>query len=294
MKEIRKARQEKDEAMLQMQKKLLEEEEKIRQEMRKSMDEEHRLKDAEKDMKLQNALKEADALRRRLEQGSQQTQGEVLEMEIEEILRREFPGDSVSEVKKGQRGADIIQEVIDKNGKKCGSILWESKNAKWSDGWIEKLKEDQRQAKADLAVLVATNPPEEVETFIYDRRGVWITTRKLLGALAFALRFDLIRVNSERLANVGKNEKMEVLYQYITSPEFKHRVEAIVTSFGNMQSEIERERRWFQTKWARQEKQLRQLVDHTQGMYGDLQGVVGRSLPDIQPLELESGNEENN
>jgi hypothetical protein len=107
--------------------------------------------------------------------------------------------------------------------------------------------------------------------------------------LALALRFDLVRVNYEKLANVGKNEKSEILYQYITSTEFRHRIEAIVEAFGDMQGEMEREKRWFNTKWARQEKQLRKVVDHTQGMYGDLQGVIGKTLPDLKSLQLEEG-----
>ncbi len=103
--------------------------------------------------------------------------------------------------------------------------------------------------------------------------------------MAFALRFDLVKVNFERQANVGKNEKMEILYQYITSTEFKHRVEAIGEVFGNLQSEIEREKRWFNTKWARQEKELRKVLDHTHGMYGELQGMIGKALPDMKSLE---------
>lgn len=287
-KELRKARQERDDTKIDMQKELLEKEEKIRQEAEKKAQEEQQLKIAEKDKQLNDALKTNEELRRKLQQGSQQTQGEVLELELEEILRKEFPQDNIREVKKGQRGADIIEEVIDKRGKNCGIILWESKNAQWSNSWIGKLKEDQRQIKAHLAVLVATIVPEEIKTFNY-KDGVWITTRKMIVPLALALRFDLVRINYEKLANVGKNEKMEVLYRYVTSLEFKQRIEAIVEAFSELQEEVEREKRWFQTKWARQDKQLRKLIDHTQGMYGDLQSVIGKSLPAIKTLQLESG-----
>jgi len=286
--ELRKARQEREDAKIEAQKKLAQEEEKIRQSATKKAQEENQLKNAERDKQFQDVLKVNEDLKRKLQQGSQQTQGEVLELELEDILKKEFPNDIIKEVKKGQRGADVVQEVIDKQGRNCGAILWESKNAKWSQSWLSKLKEDQRSAKAHLAVLLVSNPPEDIKTFTY-REGVWIATRKMIVPLALVLRFDLVHINHERVGNVGKTKKAEVLYKYITSVEFKHRMEAIAEAFGSFQDEMEREKRWFQTKWARQEKQLRKVIDNTHGMYGDLQGVIGRSLPDIKTLELESG-----
>lgn len=283
--ELRNLRRKDEEREYQMKKKLAEGEEKIKEETRKKLEEEHRLKDAEKDKKLQDALKVNDELKRKLEQGSQQTQGEVLELEIEEILRKEFPNDTLSEVKKGIRGADVIQTVVDRRGNQCGMILWESKNAQWSEGWIKKLREDQREAKTQLAVLVITNPPDKIETFTY-RDGIWITIRKLVKELAKALRFDLIRVHYEKLASVGKNEKMEVLYQYIRSTEFVHRIEAIMEAFNYLREDIEKEKRWFNTKWARQDKELHKILDNTHGMYGELQAVTGRELQPIKSLEL--------
>ncbi len=286
--ELRQLRRKDEEREFEMKKRLAEEEENIRQEARKKTLEEHELKDKEKDKQLKDALKQIEELKAKMQRGSSQMQGEVLELEIEEILKREFPLDIIEEIKKGQRGADVLQKVFDKRNRNCGTILWESKNAQWSNSWIAKLKEDQRQAKADLAVLVVTDPPEDLETFSY-KEGVWLVVRKMIVPLALALRFDLVRVNYEKLANIGRNKKTEILYQYVTSSEFKQRIEAIVEAFGSMQDEIEKEKRWFMTKWARQEKQLRKVIDHTQGMYGDLQGVVGKSLPDLKSLQLESG-----
>lgn len=289
--DLRQLRRKDEERELEMKKKIADEEEKIRADARKIMIEEHELKDREKDNKLSEALKQIDALKTKIQQGSQQSQGETLELALEELLRREFGSDIISEVKKGQRGADILQVVIDKKGVDCGTILWESKNAQWSNQWVDKLKEDQRQARAHLAVLVVTDPPPGLETFKY-REGVWIVVRNMVVPLANALRFDLVRVNYEKIINVGKNEKMEVLYGYITSMEFRQRIESIVEAFGALQTEVEREKRWFQTKWARQEKQLRRVIDNTQGLHGDLQGVVGRSLPDITLMQLEPEEEE--
>lgn len=277
---------EKDEMRdIEMKKKLMESEEVIKQDVRRKTEEEHQLKDAEKEKLIQDLKKSLEDAQKKATQGSQQSQGESLELTLETKLRQEFPNDEISEVKKGVRGADITQLVVDKLNRKCGSILWESKNAKWSDGWIEKLKEDQRQAKADLAVLVTVNLPDGINTFNFVR-GVWVCSWTSFVPLALALRFNLINIYFEKQNAVGVDEKMKVLYEYLTGNEFKHRVEGIVEAFGTLQDDIEREKRWFSSKWARQEKEIRKVIDHTHGMYGDLQGVTGRALPEIKSLEL--------
>ena len=160
--EIKTLREKDETREIEMKKKLLEDREKIKEEERLRLEDEHKLKDLENFKKLQDVLKANEELKRKLEQGSQQTQGESLELTLEEGLKKEFPQDTISEVKKGVKGADMIQEVVDKLGRNCGKIIWESKNAKWSDTWISKLKEDQRQAKADLAVIVSVNLPDEL------------------------------------------------------------------------------------------------------------------------------------
>lgn len=269
---------------VEMKKRLLEDREKIKAEERQRLEDEHKLKDLENFKKLQDVLKANEELKRKLEQGSQQTQGESLELTLEEELRKEFPQDTISEVKKGVRGADLIQEVVDKLGRSCGKIIWESKNAKWSDTWLPKLKEDQRQAKADLSVLVSVDLPEEIKTYNF-KNGVWICGHKFFIPLAIALRFNLVNIYFEKQNAVNVDEKMKVLYEYLTGNEFKLRVEGIVEAFGTLQEDIEREKRWFAGKWARQEKEIRKVIDHTHGMYGDLQGVTGRSLPEIKSLE---------
>jgi hypothetical protein len=286
--EIRKLREKDEDREIEMKRKLIEEEDKIRNDTRKKAAEEHEFKDLEKEKIISDLKKSLEEMKRKAEQGSQQSQGEILELEFESKLRSEFPDDIVSEVKKGQRGADAVQEVIDKNGKNCGTILWENKNAQWSEGWIGKLKEDQRQAKADLAVLVSVNLPDKTEVFTY-KDGVWICSIRAYLPLAKSLRYALIRVAYERTSSEGKDEKMKVLYNYLTGNEFRQRIEGIVESFTNLQEELEKEKRWFSVKWARQEKEIRKVIDHTHGMYGDLQGVIGKSLPEIKSLELPSG-----
>lgn len=288
--EIRNLRQKDEMREIEMKKQILAEEDKIKEETRKKLEEDHKLADLQKDKKLGEALEQIEDLKAKIQKGSQQTQGEVLEIEIEEKLKKEFPGDKITEIKKGQRGADVVQEVFDKLGRRCGLILWESKNAEWSNVWVGKLKEDQRQAKADLSVLISVNLPDGVESFAY-KDGVWVVSWKHFIPLAWSLRFNLVSLYHERVSSEGKDEKMKILYQYLIGPEFKNRVEGIVDAFTNLQDELEKEKRYFNVKWARQEKEIRRVIDHTHGLYGDLQGVVGKSLPEIKSLRLGDGDE---
>lgn len=284
----RKLEEREKELELETKRKLDEERNKIEEEAGKRFEEEHRMKVLEKDKKIEDLRQALENAKRKAEQGSQQTQGEVLELELEEILKKEFLDDKIKEIKKGQRGADVIQIVYDRLGRACGSILWESKNAQWSESWIKKLWDDQREAKTELAVLVSENLPDDVDTFTY-RDRIWITKLKYAKALATALRFDLIHIFFEKAANVGKDEKMEVIFRYLTGNEFKQRIEGIVDGISALQDNIEKEKRFFSVKWAREEKDIRKIVDNTHGIWGELQSVSNKSLPQIKNLELESG-----
>jgi hypothetical protein len=283
---IRELKQKDEQRQLEMEKKLAEEEDQIRQTARKQVEEEQHLKVLAKDKQLQDALKANEDLRRKLEQGSQQTQGEVLELELEELLASQFPLDVIKPVPKGIRGADVIQEVRNQLGKLCGTLLWESKNTKnWTEGWVSKLKQDQRQLKAEIAILITKTLPENITNFAF-RDGIWVTNQASLIGLATALRLNLVQLHQLKQASVGKNEKMEVLYHYLSGNEFRQRIEGIVEAYNALQDELEREKRWFTTKWAKQEKQIRSVVDQVHGMHGDLQGIIGASLPTISSLEL--------
>lgn len=249
--------------------------------------EEHRLKDLEKDKQLGDMRKTIDELKRKSEQGSMQTQGEVLELDLESMLKARFPVDAIEPVQKGIRGADILHRVYTRGGTVCGTIAWESKRTKaWSDEWIAKLKDDQREVRADIAVIVTEAMPKGIDTFALVE-GVWVTSVALAGPLAEALRVNLMQLSSSRLASVGKNEKMEAIYNYLTGPEFRHKVEAIAEAFKAMKDDLEQEKRAMMRIWAKREKQIERVVMNTVRMYGDVQGIA--MLPDIKSLELGSG-----
>ncbi len=284
---IRDLKRKDEERQFEMDKKLMAAEDKIRIDATKKATEEQHLKLLEKDKQLLNALKETEELKRKLQQGSQQNQGEVLELELEKMLNREFPNDKISAVEKGIRGADLIQEVWDRTGIKCGVILWETKNAKWSDGWIDKLKEDQRQIKAETAVIICENLPTDIKSAAF-RNCVWIADRKFIIGIAMTLRANLIQASFIKRSFQGKNEKKEILWNYLTSSDFAHRMEAVFESFKLMQEDLEREKRVTLKNWAKKEMQLKRMIENTYGLRGDLEGVMGNALPEIKQLEFTS------
>lgn len=250
------------------------------------IEEAHKLKDAEKDKKLADALKQVEELKRKMEQGSQQTQGEVLELELEELFKREFPFDVIDPVSKGMRGADILQTVKTQSGRTCGKVLWETKRVKnWSESWIQKLKDDQREAKADIAVLVSEALPDGFHHF-REISGVWVTDVPSALSLALALRMVLIQVANAKVIESGRDDKKDLIYRYVTGPEFRNRVTAIIEAFRAMKEDLEAEKRAMQRVWGNREKQIERIISNTAGMYGDLGGLAGTALPQIKILEL--------
>jgi len=273
---------------LEVERRLDAERKKVQEDAVKAVQEEHRLKDLEKDKRLADVQAQLAEAQRRAEQGSQQTQGETLELDLEQQLKAVFPHDSIEPVPKGKRGADVIQRVCDHAGRPCGAIVWEAKRTKgWSAGWVEKLKDDKREAKAELAVLLTAAMPKDVETF-GQHEGVWVTNQACAMSLGLALRESLIRVTAARTASVGKQSKLEMLYDYLSGSEFKHRVEAIVEAFVAMKAQLDTEKSAMNKAWAAREKQIERVMTNTTGMYGDLEGIIGAALPTIPHLEMKA------
>jgi hypothetical protein len=258
----------------------------IREAALKEADEQGRFKLAEKEKtitdlqgKLQDALRKA-------EQGSQQLQGEVQEMELEALLREKFPHDSIEPVAKGEHGGDVLHRVFGPSGQPCGTILWESKRTKnWSDGWLPKLREDMRAAGAEVAVVASQTLPKDTDTFnLID--GVWVTSFKCAIPVAVALRHTMIEIAATRKAGEGQQAKMEMVYQYLMGPRFRHRVQAIVEKFTDMLDDLDKERKTMTRLWAKREEQIRGVIESTAGMYGDLQGIAGKTLTEIDGLNV--------
>lgn len=277
---------EKDELELEVERKLNEGRQKLRDETLKQFEEKHLLKDAEKDKMINDLKRNMADMERRLAQGSQQLQGEVLEIELESLLRRTFPIDSITEVEKGISGGDVVQTVMDQRGTKCGQILWESKRTKsWSNSWLTKLKDDMRSSRANCSVIISEALPDDVRHFkLID--GVWVCSWQCVVALASALRQGLIEIGRSQLSAQGQQEKMAVLYNYLSSSEFRHRIEAIVDSLVAMEQDLASEKRAQQARWTKRGKQIQRSIETSASLYGDLQGILGATLPDLQSLTL--------
>ncbi|AHB47681.1 hypothetical protein W911_03420 [Hyphomicrobium nitrativorans NL23] len=258
----------------------------VRQKAKQEAEDTLKLKILESDEKIASMQRKIEELKRKAEQGSQQLQGEALELELENLLRSKFPRDMIEPVAKGEFGGDVLQRVYGPQDQPCGTILWESKRTKnWSDLWLPKLRGDQRAAKADIALLVSNALPKDVESFdLID--GVWVSDARCALPLAIALRQSLVELAGARDAKKGQQTKMELVYDYLTGPRFRHRVEAIVEKFKDMQEDLDRERKWMTKQWAKREQQIRIVVDSTAGMYGDVQGIAGQALDEIEALTL--------
>ena len=257
-----------------------------RRQAKKEAEDEQRLKVAEKEQTIAAMQKQIEDLKRRAEQGSQQLQGEVQELELENLLRNKFPFDAIEPVPKGEFGGDVLHRVVGPGGQSGGTILWEFKRTKnWSDAWLVKLRDDQRTAKAEIAVIVSQVLPKGVETFEMVE-GVWVTHPRAALPVAMILRQSLLELALARQVSDGQQTKTEMVYQYLTGPRFRQRVEAIVEAFSTMQEDLDKERKVIMKQWAKREEQIERVMGATVGMYGDLQGIAGKSLQEIEGLDF--------
>ena len=287
-KQQRQLEAEKNEFQLKMTRELDAERSKIVEETSARITDQYSMKQAEWEKQRSDMVKQMDELRRKAEQGSQQLQGESFELLVESTLKETFVHDSIEPVAKGVCGGDILQVVNTKQGIRVGSILWELKRTKsFSEGWIQKLKDNQREAKAEIAVIVTSAMPAGIDR-IGQVDGVWIVDPKSMLGIALALRASLFEVAQARKAQAGRKEKSEEVYDYLNGVEFRGRVQALVESFSAMKEDLESERRAFEKIWAKRDKQLVRALTTTAGIYGDLQGLIGSSLPEIKALSLES------
>jgi hypothetical protein len=285
-KERRDLEEQKREQELTLLRTLDEEREKIRLKTACEADEKHRLAEADKEKVISDLRLQIDVLKRRAEQGSMQVQGEVMELDLEAMLRSTFPQDEFEPVAVGVHGGDIKQHVRDRNGQDCGTILWEAKRTKaWNDGWLPKLREDQRASHAEAAVLLSIELPKGLTTFAFID-GVWVTSRGCLGGLAMALRLGLIEATRAHRSAEGRQEKTQLLHAYVSGPEFRQRVEGIADPLATMRDDLESEKRSFARHWKRREKQLDRAIVNTACLYGEVDGIMGGTIPKVAHLEL--------
>lgn len=236
---------------------------------------------------ISDAKKQAEEMQRKIEQGSMQLQGEVQELAIEEFLAQQFPLDTVGEIKKGANGADCLQTVNTLEFQNCGTIYYESKRTKnFQPAWIDKFKDDIREKKADIGVLVTEVLPSGMERMGF-RDGIWICTYQEFKGLVMVLRQSLIKIAEAVQKQENKGDKMAMLYDFLTGNEFRFQVEGIVEGFTQMQADLISEKRRTQSMWKQREKQIEKVISNTINMYGSIRGIAGSAIQPVKELEME-------
>jgi hypothetical protein len=281
-----------EDLQLHVQKKLMKERSKIEEKAREKEREEFELEKVKLLKQIEDNKKLAEEMKRKAEQGSMQLQGEVQEIALENLLKNTYPFDVVDEVPKGVRGADCIQTVINSMQQECGSIVYESKRTKsFANDWIDKLKQDQITCKADIAVIVTQTMPNDMERF-GEKDGVWICGFHEVRSLSFVLREMLIKTHSVRKSEENKGEKMELLYNYLTSNEFVQNVKRIVEIYNNMLEQLNTEKRAMAKIWKQREKQIWGVQENLSALFGSIKGIAGKELDTVDALELPGGDSE--
>ncbi|HEU4922636.1 MAG TPA: DUF2130 domain-containing protein [Burkholderiales bacterium] len=262
---------------------------KIEEQARSAVGEEVSRREAQWKAQLESAQREAADLKRKLEQGSQQLQGEALELSLEALLKSAFPLDEILPVPKGVNGADLIQRVRSPSGLVCGTILWEAKQTKaWQPAWLRKLKDEQHELGAEFGVIVTAAMPKDrsgtcAEPFLRES-DVWVARFDAARPLAELLRSALVELHKQRQANAGRSEKMELLYNYICSPQFAQRLKTVYDGFVVMREELEAEKAALARIWKKREAQLTRMQDGLLSVVGDLQGIGQDTLPALDAL----------
>lgn len=267
-----------------------EEKKKIQEKLSKDFDEQYNLERRENQEKIDGLVKKVKELNQKLEQGSQQIQGEVLEEELEDRVRSAFSLDSIFPIPQGTKGPDLIQTIRTPSGIESGRIAWEAKRTKdWNDEWIGKLKEDLVKHSAEVGIIVTKSLPRDISAFGM-KNGILVTNFDNAIPLAIIARTNLIELARQKRLGESGNETRDILYRYLTSTQFRQRVEAIADGIVKMKGDIDSERRSMERQWAKRSKEIERAMSNFSGMFGDLQGIIGTSLPDVRFLSLSEDN----
>ena len=256
------------------------------QEMAEKIRNDESLKRAELQKQLDDQKKLVDEMKRKAEQGSMQLQGEVQELAIEQYLKDAYPADTIENIKTGARGADVLQLVMSSSGRECGKIYYESKRTKdYQASWLPKFREDMRASSADIGVLVTDVLPKGMNRF--DQiDGIWVCTFTEFKAMSLLMRDSLLRIQEKVVSQENKGDKMVMLYDYLSSNEFRAHIEAIVEGFTSMRNNLEKEKKMMYKSWKEREKQIDKVIENTVGMYGGIKGIAGGAVKEIKQLEM--------
>ena len=279
LEELSKANKAREDAELSARKELLNKEKLIREEATQRASDDFNTKIREQEETINKLREQLTTAKQVAEQGSQQLQGEILELDIEQDLRNSFPLDTITEVKKGERGSDIRQIVNEQYFQNCGLILWECKNAKtYQTSWLGKLKDELADEKAQIGVIVFSPTDGGGDDFKQITENIWLVKPRYAMMLATFLREVCIKVSVANRNAEGKDVKIEMIYNYLTGGEFNNRIRYIIESYDEMAKQLDTEKKQAQRRWAAQEKILQKVTSSLYGMSGDLLGISGQEI----------------
>ena len=257
-------------------------------ELENSISEKYELKIAEKNKQIEQVKKSAEDAAKKANQGSMQIQGEVQEEAIERYLLKSFPFDQILEVKKGHLGADCLQIINEFNVQNCGKIYYESKNTKeFNSNWIPKFKKDIQSQNADIGILVTkTMPKGMIRMGLID--GVYVCSFSEFKGLCHILRNSLIEFSRHIIINENKEDKKEILYNYLTSKKFYSHVESIIESFVNMNIDLEKEERIAFKNFEKRRSHIRAAQRGTVSLFTNFSSIAGSSIKKLNLLEFDN------
>jgi hypothetical protein len=286
MEQQQKLNEERDDLELKVKRQLLEGQKEIEEKARLKERESFELEKIKLLKQIDDNKKLAEEMKKRAEQGSMELQGEVQEIALERLLQNSYPFDKIEAVPKGVRGADCIQTVINSKQQNCGTIVYESKRTKsFANDWIKKLKQDQTNCKADLAVIVTETMPGDMDRF-GEKDGVWICGFHEVKSLSFVLREMFIKMQSDRVSQENKGDKMELLYNYLTSNEFVQTIKRIVENYDDMFTQLNKEKKAMTKIWAMREKQIWTVQQNISILFGSIKGIAGKELKSSEVMQL--------
>jgi len=261
-------------------------------ELTQKLEQEGQLKNKELELQLGTVRKQLEEANKRANQGSMQNQGAALEASFEDQLRAAFPRDSVSDVPTGASGADVILDVFNDHGSECGRILFETKRtANWSDEWLPKLREDMHRVGATIGVIITQVMPRGAQSSVY-KDGIWVADFAAAMTLVRTLRWGLQTAALQKRISDQAGDASALLYEFVTGPDFRNRVQSILHTYSSMRTMLEKERRAMHRIWKKREAQLESLTGHTTHVIAHLEAKTGREIDGDAIAALEDAGSE--
>jgi hypothetical protein len=157
----------------------------------------------------------------------------------------------------------------------------------WDSRWLPKFKNDMREKNADIGVIISKVLPEEIQD-MGTIDGVWVCKPSVYPILLNILRDLIMRLKRAELAAEMPKDQKDFLFQYMTSNKFAQRIQGICEKTKSMRDSLESEKNAYDRIWKRRAIEIEQINSFVSGIYGEIEGFVGKALPKIDGLELES------